>query len=157
MKNVKRIITQTRKFEKEINNLLKNRKVLSKDFNDFKRLAMGKFFDDLKEGFEEILAHRKGKITLKSELVTIPKPPRSYTNADIKQIRESCNYSQALFAKFLNVSIKTIQAWESGQRIPNHAALRLLEIIDKGIYLPEVIQKQRIQTERRKSHNALAA
>ncbi|MCE5316784.1 MAG: hypothetical protein LLG04_05410, partial [Parachlamydia sp.] len=40
--------------------------------------------------------------------------------------------SQNLFAAYLNVSLNTIQAWEQGSRRPNHAALRLLEIMDKG-------------------------
>ena len=28
---------------------------------------MGKLFEDLKEGFEDLIAHRKGKITLRTE------------------------------------------------------------------------------------------
>ena len=34
------------------------------------------------------------------------------------------------------MSLKTVQAWEAGDRNPNHAALRLLEIVDMGIYHP---------------------
>ncbi|MFA6492400.1 MAG: helix-turn-helix domain-containing protein [Candidatus Babeliales bacterium] len=45
-------------------------------------------------------------------------------------------YSQGAFAKVLNVSIKTVQSWESGVRVPSHSSLRLLEIVDKGIYRP---------------------
>jgi putative transcriptional regulator len=103
---------------------------------------MGKFFEDLKEGLEEILAYKEGKITLKSEFIEIPEPPSLYTAQEVKNIREKCNYSQAMFAMFLNVSVKTIQAWESGERIPNHASLRLLELVDKEIYLP-FIQRTR--------------
>ena len=33
---------------------------------------MGKFYEDLKEGFEDIIAYRKGKITLRSEKIVIP-------------------------------------------------------------------------------------
>ena len=39
---------------------------------------MGKLYDDLKEGFEEIIAYRKGKITLRSEKIEIPEPPIVY-------------------------------------------------------------------------------
>lgn len=28
----------------------------------------------------------------------------------------------------MNVSVRTVEAWETGRRTPNHAALRLLEI-----------------------------
>lgn len=100
---------------------------------------MGEFYEDLKEGFEDIIAYRKGKITLRSEKIVIPEPPRAYTAKDIKKIREKGDYSQGIFAAILNVSIKTVQSWESGERVPSHSALRLLEIIDKGIYRP--IQK----------------
>jgi putative transcriptional regulator len=102
---------------------------------------MGKFFEDLKEGFEDIIAYRKGKITLRTERIEIPEPPMEYTAKDIKKIREKGHYSQGIFARVLNVSIKTVQSWEAGERIPSHAALRLLEIVDKGIYRPQIYRK----------------
>lgn len=102
---------------------------------------MGKLFNELKEGIEEAIAHSKGKLRLRSELVEVPEPPAEYKAKDIKKIREKNKYSQGIFAKVLNVSIKTVQSWESGQRVPSHAALRLLEIIDKGIYHPEIYKK----------------
>lgn len=37
---------------------------------------MGKLFKDLKKGLQEIIAHKQGKITLKSELVEIPAIPK---------------------------------------------------------------------------------
>lgn len=97
---------------------------------------MGKLFEGLKKGMEEIIAHKEGKITLKSEFIEIPEPPKEYSPKKIKNIRVKWNYSQGIFAKVLNVSLKTVQAWESGDRNPNHAALRLLEIVDMGIYHP---------------------
>ena len=102
---------------------------------------MGKFYDDLKEGFEDIQAYRKGKLTLRSERIEIPEPPQEYNPKQIRCIREKGRYSQAIFALVLNVSIRTVQSWETGQRVPCHSALRLLEIIDKGIYRPKVHQK----------------
>ena len=36
---------------------------------------MSKFFKDLKDGLEEIIAHKESKINLRSELVEIPEPP----------------------------------------------------------------------------------
>jgi putative transcriptional regulator len=100
---------------------------------------MGKLYKDLKKGIEEIIAYKKGKITLQSEIFQIPEPPKAYNAKEIKRIRG--NYSQGVFAKVLNVSLNTVQAWESGDRNPNHAALRLLEIIDKGIYRPQIKRK----------------
>jgi len=99
---------------------------------------MSKMFKGLKKGLEEALAHTEGKITLKSEVIEIPEPPAEYSAGDIKKIRQKNHYSQGIFAKVLNVSIKTVQSWESGTRVPSHAALRLLEVVDKGFYRPRI-------------------
>ena len=103
---------------------------------------MSKFYEKLKEGLEDVLAHKKGRITLRSEIVEIPEPPAQYKANDIKKIREKGRYSQSIFAKVLNVSTKTVQSWESGERFPSHATLRLLEIVDKGIYRPKISHKR---------------
>lgn len=102
---------------------------------------MSKFFNDLKKGLEDVVAYKKGKLTLRSEFIEIPEPPMEYTAKDIKKIRAKGRYSQSIFALILNVSIKTVQSWESGERVPSHATLRLLEIIDKGIYRPQISKK----------------
>lgn len=100
------------------------------------------FSKSIKEGLQDIVAYKKGKLHLKSEIIKIPEPPTQYKPKDIKKIRETNNYSQDIFAQILNVNIKTIQSWESGQRHPRHTALRLLEIIDKGIYRPDISLKR---------------
>lgn len=104
---------------------------------------MSKLFKGLKKGLEEALAYSEGKITLKSELIEIPEPPEEYKSDDIRRIREKNHYSQGIFAKVLNVSVKTVQSWESGTRVPSHAALRLLEVIDKGFYQPQIVKSLR--------------
>ncbi|MFQ5777871.1 MAG: helix-turn-helix domain-containing protein [Terriglobia bacterium] len=50
------------------------------------------------------------------------------TPAQIREIRASLNASQALFARFLNVSTNTIRSWEQGARRPETSALKLLAI-----------------------------
>jgi putative transcriptional regulator len=97
-----------------------------------------KFFKDLKAGLEDAIAYKKGKLNLRSKDIEIPEPPAEYKARDIKKIRERYDYSQGIFAKVLNVSVKTVQSWESGERMPSHAALRLIEIVDKGIYCPSI-------------------
>jgi len=71
---------------------------------------MGRLFEDLKKGMQGIIAHKKGKITLKSEYIEIPEPPKEYGPKKIKKIRAKRNYSHGVFAKVLNVSLKTVQA-----------------------------------------------
>lgn len=102
---------------------------------------MSDMFELLKEGLNDIIEHQKGKKKLRKRTIDIPEPATSYSAQDVKRIRESLNYPQNLFAKFLNVSVRTVEAWETGRRTPNHAALRLLEIVDKGIYSPQSLRK----------------
>jgi putative transcriptional regulator len=92
----------------------------------------------IKKGLEEILEYKQGKRTLRTKLIELPEPPLKYRAKDIKQIRENAKYSQGVFAVILNVSKRTVQSWESGVRSPTHSALRLLEIIDKGVYRPSL-------------------
>lgn len=103
---------------------------------------MGKFYKDLKVGLEDAIAYKKGKLNLRSETIEIPEPPTQYKAKEIKEIREGYRYSQSIFARIINVSVKIVQSWEAGKRIPSHAALRILEIIDKGIYPAGISKKQ---------------
>lgn len=107
-----------------------------------KALKISAFSEKLKKGLEEILEFEEGKRTLKTHVVDLPKPPIEYTAQDIRKIREKGRYSQSIFALILNVSVRTVQSWEIGMRNPTHSALRLLEIIDKGIYRPKVKSKK---------------
>ena len=50
----------------------------------------------------------------------------------IREIRQLLNASQVLFARFLNVSKKTVRSWEQGTRRPRGADLKLLSIAKKN-------------------------
>ncbi len=53
---------------------------------------------------------------------------------DIRQIRQQSHMSQAVFAAILNVSISTVQKWETGEKKPAGASLKLLNLVRrKGI------------------------
>ena len=58
-------------------------------------------------------------------------PPPSYPPKKILRLREKFQVSQAVFAALLNVSPSTVQKWEQGQKEPNNAASRLLQVVDK--------------------------
>lgn len=47
---------------------------------------MSKFFKDLKEGLEEIIAHKEGKISIVTECVEIPEPPMEFKVKDTKKL-----------------------------------------------------------------------
>lgn len=49
--------------------------------------------------------------------------------AGVKEAREALNTSQRIFAAFLGVSLKTVQAWEQGVNTPSGAAARFMDEI----------------------------
>lgn len=55
---------------------------------------------------------------------------------DIARILQKLNCSQAVFAMTLNISPKTVKAWQQGSREPDDAALKLLTIAKKD---PEIL------------------
>ena len=87
-------------------------------------------FNLIKEGLEDAIAYEKGKIELRTKEIHIPSPPKEYKASDVKKLRKKLHFSQAILAAYLNVSVKTVQAWESGLRYPTSSALRLLEMIE---------------------------
>lgn len=58
----------------------------------------------------------------------LPTAPAAVNAAQLRALRRSLRASQAVFARFLNVSTQLVQAWEGERRRPEGAALRLLEI-----------------------------
>ncbi len=50
----------------------------------------------------------------------------------VAAIRESTGLSQSRFAQLLGVSIRTLQEWEQGRRMPSGAARTLLMIAAKN-------------------------
>jgi len=83
-------------------------------------------FRELMTSAGEALAHAQGKRALRT--TELPAPPMPMTARDIKAMRAQVNASQAVFARYLNVSTKLVQAWEGGRRKPEGAALKLLRI-----------------------------
>lgn len=91
---------------------------------------MSQFYDDLVEGFNEILESQQGNIDLKTTVYSIPDVKR-YTNKEIKNIRNNMGLTQALFAAYMGVSKKTVEAWERGTNKPTGPACRLLSVLEQ--------------------------
>lgn len=64
-------------------------------------------------------------------------PLREYSAMEIKEIRKKLHMTQAVFALFMGVSKKTVEAWEAGQNTPSGASMRLLFLADNDPNLPE--------------------
>ncbi|HXQ70281.1 MAG TPA: helix-turn-helix domain-containing protein [Pyrinomonadaceae bacterium] len=94
-------------------------------------------FTELREAMEDALAFERGKRrNLKVTRIQAPRAPKAMSPKDIARIRERLNCSQAVFAMMLNISPRTVQAWEQGSREPGDAALKLLTIAKNH---PEVL------------------
>ena len=80
--------------------------------------------DDL---FEELQAsvRQGGRILRDSESA-----PRTFEvpEADVATIRETYGLSQAKFASLMGISVRTLQNWEQGRRIPRGPARVLLRV-----------------------------
>jgi putative transcriptional regulator len=84
--------------------------------------------DQIRKGLEEAIRHAKGEITLKTTIFEMPDRPPEVGAEELTKLRLKSGMSQSVFAQVLNVSTKTVQSWEQGQRKPSQAALRLLQV-----------------------------
>ena len=87
-------------------------------------------FADLLESMGEALEHARGKRELRTTV--LPAAPRPMSATDVRELRDALSASQAVFAKFLNVSPQLVRAWEANRRRPDGAALRLLEVAQRN-------------------------
>ena len=85
------------------------------------------FFEALKDGLEAAIEHAEGKRT-DLRTTSLPRPLKQLSKKEIADIRKRINVSQAVFAALLNISPKTVQAWEQGNGKPSGASLKLLSI-----------------------------
>lgn len=92
---------------------------------------MSTLFDDLKTGLQEAIDYEKGVGRAKSRTFMI-EPVKKYTNDEIRSIRNKSGMTQMVFANYLGVSKKTVEAWELGRTHPTGPAYRLINILDQG-------------------------
>jgi putative transcriptional regulator len=104
-------------------------------------------FGELLGSMKEALEHAEGKRNLRT--TTIPLPPAPLDGRAVKRARAALHASQAVFARYLNVSTKLVQAWEAGRRVPDGPALVLLHIAADQPELIEVIRHQAQGAKRR--------
>ena len=80
--------------------------------------------------FDELVASvREGATILRGEAA----PSRAFVvdGPRVNRIRANYQLSQSEFAALLGVSLRTLQNWEQGRRVPEGPARVLLQIADK--------------------------
>jgi|SoiMetStandDraft_2_1073263.scaffolds.fasta_scaffold157762_1 putative transcriptional regulator len=109
-------------------------------------------FAELLNSAHEVLAHVQGKRSLRT--TTLPLPPKPLDGRAVKRARAALRASQAVFARYLNVSTKLVQAWEANRRTPEGPALVLLHIAARQ---PEVLEHVRQNVRRKRGRRARPA
>lgn len=101
---------------------------------------MGSLFDDLKEGLEEAIAYEKGtgKAKVKTYMIM---PVKEYNHNEIREIRIKAGMTQSVFASYMGVSKKTVEAWEGGRTHPTGPVFRLLDILAAGEEVEYIVAK----------------
>lgn len=89
---------------------------------------MSSLFDDLKQGLEEAIDFERGngKARVKTYMIM---PIKKYSNKEIREIRIKAGMTQSVFASYMGVSKKTVEAWECGRTHPTGPVYRLLDIL----------------------------
>jgi putative transcriptional regulator len=115
-------------------------------------------FTELLGSAHEALEHAQGKRSLRT--TTLPLPPKALNGRAVKRVRATLHASQAVFARYLNVSTKLVQAWEANRRTPDGPALVLLHIAARQPQLIESVrqdaQVDRPRPSRRRHERAQA-
>lgn len=96
---------------------------------NYKNLSIG---EGIINSLEEAIKHEKGEKTkgFKSHTIYVAPLP-DYKGNEIKEIRNELGLTQSIFAYVFGVSIKTVEAWESGRNQPAGPAQRMLSILEK--------------------------
>jgi putative transcriptional regulator len=84
-------------------------------------------FERLQQGLTEGIQQARGELTLRTTV--LPNDPPEITPAELTALRVKIEMSQAVFARVLSVSPKTVQSWEQGTRKPSASSRRLIQVI----------------------------
>lgn len=91
---------------------------------------MSKVYNSIMTGLTEAVEDAKSKEKKLNKRVVSVLPVKKYKAIEIQRIRKSTGMSQRVFASYLGVSEKTVEAWEMGINQPSGAASRLLNMME---------------------------
>ncbi|MBP3392592.1 MAG: helix-turn-helix domain-containing protein [Clostridia bacterium] len=95
-----------------------------------------RLFDDIKTGLEQAIEYEKGKLNARTTILTVA-PVERFRPDEIRLIRNRTGLTQIMFARYMGVSVKTVEAWEAGRNHPEGAACRLLSMTRSDPAFPQ--------------------
>ncbi len=99
-------------------------------------------FEKVRAGLRRAIEHAGGERALTTREVELPESPKPLKPSQIIRLRrQTVGVSQAVFAKALNSSVQTVQAWEQGRTKPSGPALRFLRLIESDPRIIKVLLK----------------
>lgn len=98
---------------------------------------MSDIFESIMTGLSEAVEDSKSQKKALPRRVVSVIPPKEYSSRQVKEIRKSTGMSQSIFASYLGVSVKTVEAWEAGRNHPSGAASRFLQMMELNKNLTE--------------------
>ena len=90
---------------------------------------MSEAYESIMRGLQEAVDDVKGKRKLSRHTVIVV-PVKDYSAEEVKKIRKSTGMTQRLFAEYLGVSDKTVEAWEAGTNHPSGPSSRMLSMME---------------------------
>lgn len=103
-----------------------------------KAIKKRRMADGLIQGLQQAVRMEQGERIGRERVRTLSRPAPKWSKQEIRRIRtEVFQMSQPVFASLLNVKVSTVRAWEQGQRIPDGAAARLLEVLSENVSIAE--------------------
>ena len=94
-------------------------------------------FESLVTGLNEAIEDASSKQSKLRRTTISIEPVKIYKAEEVKNIRKSTGLTQKMFAAYMGVSDKTVEAWEAGTNHPSGAASRILSMMemDKDLVL----------------------
>ena len=98
---------------------------------------MSNVYESIMAGLTEAIEDAKSSEKKLKRNVVHVEPIKEYNAEQVKRIRINTGMSQNVFASYMGVSCKTVEAWESGKNHPSGVASRLLHMMEMNSNLIE--------------------
>jgi DNA-binding transcriptional regulator YiaG len=86
--------------------------------------------EGLLTGLQQAAQMERGEVVGRERARRLSRPAPKWSRRAIRRLRtEVFHMSQPVFASLVNVKPATVRAWEQGQRVPDGAAARVLELL----------------------------